>query len=503
MAANQDTMAMRGATLETAAPACAPTVSSARGATAPGETAVGVVAETLARLPRQRAAAVACAPGRLEILGGSAEYTGGLVLTMPAGGCVCVATERRDDGQLRLVGAPAGGGAARATHCWPLSALYQAEGVPLEAERAGTLLPADGGNTVCCVLGTLIELVRARVTEHLDRGLTLAVGSELEGLSDVGAPGAMAAAVTTAVAGAFGRRPDPMTAAAVAERVERAWLRRVGGPAEAFTALVGEPATLMQFRCRPPQVAGTTHLPDDVLLVGLDTGSAAADVELKQRRVRTAACMGAHLIGRILAHGGGRRPASDHCLARVSINDYIEHYRNRLPTKLPGREFLERFGETDDGLTRVEPDVIYKVRSRTEHHIYENARAHQFVECLRRAIRLDDPAALAQAGEVLYGSHWSYGQRCGLGSVTTDRLVTLLRQYGENADIYGARISGHGCGGVVVVLLRTTERAQAALRAALTAFERKTGRAPRVIGGATTGGALLSGVTVVEPPGRG
>ena len=38
-----------------------------------------------------------------------------------------------------------------------------------------------------------------------------------------------------------------------------------------------------------------------------------------------------------------------------------------------------------DGL--VEPEQLYKVRSRTEHHIYENDRTHRLMERLSRARR--------------------------------------------------------------------------------------------------------------------
>ena len=174
------------------------------------------------------------------------------------------------------------------------------------------------------------------------------------------------------------------------------------------------------------------------------------------------------------------------------MNDYVERFRDRIPTKLRGEEFLERFGETGDWLTRVDPTYVYKIRSRTEHHIYEHARSGQFVECLSRAIRNDNHRVLSDVSKLMYASHWSYGQRCGLGSVKTDLLVSLLRKQ-RDVDIYGAKVSGRGCGGIVTLFMRATDSADAALGAALEAYAAKTGESARLIRGSSPG-ALVAGV---------
>jgi L-arabinokinase len=92
----------------------------------------------------------------------------------------------------------------------------------------------------------------------------------------------------------------------------------------------------------------------------------------------------------------------------------------------------------------------------------------------------------------MYASHWSYGQRCGLGSVETDLLVNLIRQHGTPADIYGAKISGRGCGGVVTVLMRTADRAQEALQQVLETYQARTGQHATLIQGSSPG-SLVAG----------
>jgi L-arabinokinase len=59
-------------------------------------------------------------------------------------------------------------------------------------------------------------------------------------------------------------------------------------------------------------------------------------------------------------------------------------------------------------------------------------------------------------------SHYSYS-RCGLGSHGTDRLVGLVKQSKQKAQpdgatLFGAKITGGGCGGTVCVLGRAGSR---------------------------------------------
>jgi L-arabinokinase len=265
--------------------------------------------------------------------------------------------------------------------------------------------------------------------------------------------------------------------------------------ADVVSVLTGEPHALTQVRGEPCQRVGSVRLSDDLSLVGIDCGFNHPQAEAKYEGVRTAAFMGRALIDRILQHEGLHDLQWDGRLSRISVTDYVERFRDRIPTKISGREFLDRFGETGDWLTRIDPAVIYKVRSRTEHQIYEHDRVHQLAECLSRGIRNRDARALEVGGELMYASHWSYGQRCGLGSVETDLLVGLLRQKGVAADIYGAKITGRGCGGVVAVLMRASEQAAEAVDRAMADYRARTGREATLIRGSLPG-LMVAGVQV-------
>ena len=92
----------------------------------------------------------------------------------------------------------------------------------------------------------------------------------------------------------------------------------------------------------------------------------------------------------------------------------------------------------------------------------------------------------------MYASHWSYGQRCGLGNIETDLLVNLIRKHGTGAGVYGAKITGRGCGGVVAVLMKATDQAREAIDTAVRAYESETKYKVTVLR-STASGAMING----------
>lgn len=476
---------------------CVSSSQSSRGPAVLGRRDTGwtnspAVTQILKRLPDQPTRFVAQAPGRLDVMGGLSDYTGSLVLNTTTGGHVCVVVQRRTDNDLSIISVRSPVAEDVASTVVAMSQLYGPNGSLIDA-RHGRSLAGEGKKDVArCIVGALVEILRVAATPRLDGGLSVVVGSETKEPASPGWDVAVVAAALVAVAGACDVTLDPLEAAAVCQRVENEWLGIPAGVGDAVCVLLGEPNTLAEVRCEPCALSGSIRLPDDLVLVGIDCGMRHPEANLKYSRVRTAAFMGRALIDRIIRHDGSGRLQWDGHLARVSVTDYVGRFRDRIPTKLKGSEYLERFGETGDPLTRIDPEFVYKIRSRTEHHIYEHTRACQFVECLSRAIRSGENRALEEAGELMYASHWSYGQRCGLGSVETDMLVSLIRGHGTDAEIYGAKITGRGCGGSVAVLMRATERARAAVDDTIKRYQSKTGRVATLLRGSLPG-ALVSG----------
>ena len=451
-----------------------------------------LVAAVLETLPTTAPRFIARAPGRLEVMGGSAEYSGALVLNMTTTEHACVAAQHWDGPGITVhVARP---GASSSTVVVELERINRLLEEPVKPTLSGELLALAGDcQTSRCVLGTVVEMLGAELLPRLQKGLRIAAGSMMSEAQDIGPAAAVAAATLAALAKANDCQVEPRRAAEICQRVENVWLSAPVGLADAVCALIGEPHALTQLRCRPCDIGELLRLPDDLAILGVDCGRPVPAALEKCTRVRTATAMGRVLIERIIRFEGHDYPGWDGNLSHISVSDYVERFRDRLPTKLKGREFLDRFGETGDPLTRIEPDVVYKIRSRSEHHIYENDRACAFAGLLSRALSTGDKSFLIEAGELMYASHWSYGQRCGLGSVETDLLVGLIRKRAKDAEIYGAKVSGRGCGGIVTVLMSATDTARAALDAALRDYESRSGHAAKLILGSSPG-VLVAGV---------
>ena len=439
---------------------------------------------------------VATAPGRLDVMGGIGEYTGALVLSMPIARTTSVAVQPRGDRKLvvhlcdaegddespltlsldRVIGADgtivvASANAAGIGHGWPDA-----------WKRRGPL----------CVVGSIVEMLRSGLLSADTGGYTVAVASTMTDKVCMGYCATVAAATWTAVRASVGSQADWIDGAELCRRVESDWLDVPVGIADGVCALVGRLGVVTQLHCDASTLGEPVAMPAHAIIIGVDSGAVEDPGAARYTRVRTEAAMGKALIQRIVTHEALAHDPFHGRLAHVTVSDFVERFRDRLPTRLKGRDFLDRFGETDDPLTTIDPGLVYKIRSRTEHHVYENARSHQFVQCLLRAARLKDEQSLIDAGELMNASHWSYGQRCGLGAMPTDALVKLIRGYGVKAGIYGARITGRGCGGTISVLLSSADKAMDALRAAVKKYAALGEHQPALLEGGTAG-AMTSG----------
>jgi len=459
--------------------------------TAPAAEVAGLVGGLGTALGTQWAPAsrswVARAPGRLDVMGGFAEYSGSLVLSYPVAGGVSVIATPRDDQSVLVCSLRHEGNGSNGKCIWPLSRFY---GPGERLAEPGWFVVAmgeglcDGAREAAAVLYALLE---SETIPHLSGGLTIGIRSCLPGLVGVGARAATAVATLAAVARLFDIELAPLQSAELASRGQNLLWNRAQGIADAAAVLLAERGAVLQFRCQTRESLGALPLPVGTALTGIDCGARSPTADAKHVDTRVAAFMGRRIIARILEVEPDAGPHWQGYLSQLTVADYVERLRDRLPTKITGADFLERFGETGDALTTIDPDKTYKVRSRTEHHIYENARARHFAERLARAHRTHEHAALVEAGESMYASHWSYGQRCGLGSIETDRLVNLLRAQGLAKGVFGAKVSDRGAGGTVVVFHADTQEARDALNGAAQEYARKSGLTPTIVGGTSLG----------------
>jgi len=288
-----------------------------------------------------------------------------------------------------------------------------------------------------------------------------------------------------AIRGLFGLDLNGLTMAQLCQRGENLVVGAPCGIMDQVTCALGEAGRLIAIRCRPCEVLGQWPLPENAALFGINSGVKHSVGGSRYTRARVAAFMGLKLIR--CMEGG----APLEYLCDLDPTAFRRCY-SRLPARMEGKQFLAAYGETDDAVTRVDPTESYPVRGAVEHAVFENHRVQRFIELLTTAEK--DPRALEKAGRLMYASHWSYGHRIGLGAWETNLIVSLARQAGPAAGIYGAKITGGGSGGTVALL--AAPDAHPTITAITAEYARITGRTPEILEG-TSSGAVQSGTRSV------
>ena len=359
------------------------------------------------------------APGRLDVLGGVADYSGSLVLELPLAAAALAAAQPTDDGTVVAV-------SGDLRMMLEVATLVDEPLAELSARFAG---PTAWGAYVLGAIALLLREERAS-----PGGLRVMVSSDVPQGKGLASSAAIGVAVLQAVAACLGHTADPRRLALISQQAEQLFAGAPCGSMDQMTAAYGERGHLLLLLCRPAEIVRSIPLPAPLAVWGIDSGIRHAVAGAAYRRARCAAFMGKTLLG-----------CEDEYLAAL---DPSEVDPEQLPERMSGTEFLERHGGVTDPASTVEPDVVYPVRAATLYPLEEQVRVRAFAELLAGSITGERAQLL---GELMYESHLGYS-RCGLGTLGTDELVAAVRQAGWERGLAGARASAGGSGGTVVVL---------------------------------------------------
>jgi galactokinase len=436
---------------------------------------------------------VARAPGRLDVMGGIADYTGSTVCEMPLACAAAVAVQDRDDEQVQVFSFNLLDEHKPFTVRVPLAALL---GTPAEALRRDFNQP--GRRWAAYLAGCVSILHQARVGTRMPRGLNVALFSTVAAGAGVSSSAAIEVATMMALVDHLGVRESvsPEGMAVLCQRVENEIVGAPCGVMDQMTSCLGESGKLLRMVCQPHALLPPLELPPGIQVVGIDSGVRHDVGGGAYGRTRCAAFIAHRVIlerMRQIGAAAGRALEADPMsgyLANLDPDDYKNLFRPHVPELIPGRDFLERYGQTIDPVTRVDPDVEYAAQHAADHHVLEARRVPRFVEFIEQAAALSPGqqrgAALDRAGHLMYASHLSYTNDALLGAPECDLLVQLVRER-ERCGLYGARITGGGGGGTVAVLCDLTDRADAAIGEVMAEYTRRTGRVAALIAGSSPG----------------
>jgi galactokinase len=366
------------------------------------------------------------APGRLDLLGGVADYSGALVLEIPTQLATTVVAEPAD----AFVVGPV---------TFSVAEVAQVARLPYPDIRDAL---HQQPRWTHYLVGVALVLVRHGVIDP--PSARLVVSSDVP--QSVGV--SSSAALEVATARALGADAvDPLRLAALCQEAENHVVGAPCGIMDQVTVAVGTPGAILPILCRPVEandretgiparserpivsVAPSVPLPPGVEVVGWPTGAEHDVSGAPYRRARAAAFMGKRIVEEAL----GRTWSCVSELPRDALDE--------LPEALDGAAFLDRWGDIDDDVTTVDPTETYPVRAATCFGIEEHARTERAVAHLEHG----DVAALSP---LMAASNAGY-DAMGLGHLAASAVVEAAS---SRAGVYGARSSGGGCGGTVVVL---------------------------------------------------
>ena len=436
---------------------------------------------------------VARAPGRLDVMGGIADYSGSLVLELPIQEATFVALQRDPERRLRVVSLFEGA-MSDLTFAMLLSEFEGANG-PIEYETARTLFESDPSHHwAAYVAGVFLVLERERGV-RFSEGARILISSNVPSGKGVSSSAALEVAVMQAVSAAFDIHIEGREIAMLCQMVENLVVGAPCGVMDQTTSTCGQDNRLLAILCQPAEILGVIAIPGEIGFWGLDSGIRHSVSGSDYGSVRAGAFMGQRIIAsmaglNVMELKPGTCVHMDDSrwggyLSNISPSEFEQYYAAHLPERIRGADFLERYQGTTDPLTRIDPEVNYVVRVPAAHAIYEHHRVGLFAELLNgppseRKLRL--------LGELMYQSHSSYSA-CGLGSSGTDRLVDLVREAGFAQGLYGAKITGGGSGGTVAIL--GNRNAGKAIESLAKQYAEATDYHPYIFAGSSPGSAAF------------
>jgi galactokinase len=441
------------------------------------------------------------APGRLDVMGGIADYSGSLVLQLPIQQAALAAVQRDDsqpnNSQLLKVVSLGNNENGRVTNrfAMPLGNLAP-DGRPLEYPAAREYFQKSEQGWAAYIAGVVLVLMQeCGATFH---GMRILLDSHVPEGKGVSSSAAIEVATMQAVCAAFDIKLEARTLALLCHKVENLVVGAPCGVMDQMTAACGEQGRLLKLLCQPADAQGTVAIPNEIAFWGIDSGVRHFISGSDYSSVRVGAFMGYRMIADLAGFPVRVSPNAAQLeiidprwkgyLANLTPPEF-EQYRQQIPEQITGKDFMMKFQGTTDPVTQVDPERTYAIRQPTAHPVYENSRVLTFAELLATQPReKQNEKQLDRLGELMYESHASYSA-CGLGSEGTDLLVQLARNTGRGSGLYGAKITGGGSGGTVAILGKRD--AGPAINEIASTYAQRSGHDPIVFDHSSPGAAAF------------
>ena len=397
---------------------------------------------------------IARSPGRLDLMGGNDDYTGGLVFESTIREATYAAAQLRTD-QLIVLKNPTATEAG-----WNGDVTIACAELRDESSVRTYVNSSPSIRWTAYVLGTLYYL-KKKFPEQIRTGIQIYMESAVPLNRGVSSSAAIEVSVMKAAAAAYGLDLGGIELALACQWVENVIAESACGIMDQIAVVGGKEGFILPLVCQPCLPEPLIQLPGELQIWGIDSGVSHQVSGIEYEAARAAAFMGYKMIcdqEQISVTLDGRSEIErytdqhwDGYLANLSPSLFHEKYEGKLPVTMNRREFLARHAFHVDPYTPLKEGVIYSIRANTHYAVEENYRVQLFSELSRGASLAPSKRAFKMMGELMYQSHYAYTE-CGLGAKATDYIVSLFRNEGIRNGIYGAKITGGGAGGTVAIL---------------------------------------------------
>ena len=284
------------------------------------------------------------------------------------------------------------------------------------------------------VLGPVALLLRGEPA--VPRGLRLLVSSVVPEGKGVGSSAAVEVAVLCATAACLGVERTARRLALLAQHAEQVFAAAPCGPMDQLAVMHGEAGRLLPVLCRPAEVLEPLPLPPSLAVWGIDSGLRHAVSGVAYRRVRCASFMGKTLLDGGVAY-----------LCELARDQFAA---DALPEQMLGIDFLRLRSGIDDPISTVEPATSYPVRAATLFPIEEHERSLE----LARSSKDHRPTKQPSGSASSCTSHMPATRAAASAWHERTKSSTQCAKPASENGLFGARVSGGGSGGTVVVLGR-------------------------------------------------
>lgn len=432
------------------------------------------------------------APGRLDLMGGNDDYSGGLVFEATIREATWAAVQRRADRRIVFWNPPV---AARG---WRDQIEFSLDDLTTDAAVRALVNHDTATRWTAYALGNFLWLKR-RFPDRVVTGAGVYLESDVPLNKGVSSSASLEVAVMKAAAAAYGLDLKGVALAEACQWVENVIAESACGIMDQITVVLGDEGCILPLLCQPCLPRPLVRLPEGLACWAVDSGVSHMVSGLEYEAARAAGFMGYKLMCdwegiEVHLDERGQIPRWTDArwngyLANVSPSLFRSRFEARLPETLPGAGYLRDGQVHVDPFTTARPEVTYRVRACTRYAVEESFRVSLFAELARGGTGFE------QMGDLMYQSHHAYSE-CGLGTEPTDLLVELVRQEGVANGLFGAKVTGGGAGGTVAVLGRRDARA--AFDRVVQRYAEARGATPYVFEGSSPG-ADKFGVRVLEP----